>query len=53
MAKKSGNRGPSSAAGLVTYYDADDKHAIHIKPTHVLIAAAVIGVIAYVLNLVL
>ncbi|MDO5843715.1 MAG: preprotein translocase subunit Sec61beta [Methanocorpusculum sp.] len=53
MAKKTGGRGPSSSAGLVTYYDADDKHAIHIKPTYVLVAAAIIGVFIYVINLVM
>jgi len=52
MAKKSGERGPSSSAGLVTYYDADDKTAIHIKPSHVLIVAAGLGLLIYILNLV-
>ena len=52
MAQKSSGRGLSSSAGLVTYYDADDKKAIHIKPVAVLIAAAVVGVAIYVLNLI-
>lgn len=52
MAKKSGERGPSSSAGLVTYYDADDKKALHIKPAVVLIIAGVVGVVVYVLNLI-
>ncbi|HJJ42631.1 MAG TPA: preprotein translocase subunit Sec61beta [Methanocorpusculum sp.] len=52
MAKRTAERGPSSAAGLVTYYDADDKNAIHFKPAHVLIAAAVIGIIVFIINIV-
>lgn len=52
MAKKTGERGPSSSAGLVTYYDADAKTALHIKPTYVLIAAGVLGLAVYILNLV-
>ncbi|HJJ47574.1 MAG TPA: preprotein translocase subunit Sec61beta [Methanocorpusculum sp.] len=52
MAKKTGERGPSSSAGLVTYYDADTKTAIHIKPTYVLITAGILGILIYILNLV-
>lgn len=52
MAQKSSGRGLSSSAGLVTYYDADDKKAIHIKPAAVLITVAVVGVVVYVLNLI-
>lgn len=52
MAQKSSGRGLSSSAGLVTYYDADDRKAVHIKPMAVLIAAIVIGVAVYVLNLI-
>ncbi|HJJ46658.1 MAG TPA: preprotein translocase subunit Sec61beta, partial [Methanocorpusculum sp.] len=33
MSQKSSGRGLSSSAGLVTYYDADDKKSLHIKPT--------------------
>lgn len=51
MAAKSSGKGLSSSAGLVTYYDADDKKAFHIRPTAVLVTAGVIGVIIYVLNL--
>ncbi len=52
MAQKRSGRGLSSSAGLVTYYDADDKKALHIKPLAVIIAAAVIAVAVYVLNLI-
>ncbi|HJJ36141.1 MAG TPA: preprotein translocase subunit Sec61beta [Methanocorpusculum sp.] len=52
MAQKSSGRGLSSAAGLVTYYDADDKKALHIKPAVVLILAGAIGIIVYVLSLI-
>jgi len=51
MAAKNSGRGLSSSAGLVTYYDADDRKAFHIKPTVVLVAAGVIGLIVYLLNL--
>jgi preprotein translocase subunit Sec61beta len=51
MAKKSGGRLLSSA-GLVTYYESEDRRAVHISPTWVIIIAAVIGLITYVLNLV-
>lgn len=52
MAQKSSGRGLSSSAGLVTYYDADDKKAFHIKPVVVLVTVAVVGVTVYVLNLI-
>ncbi len=51
MAAKSSGRGLSSSAGLVTYYDADDRKAFYIKPTVVLVVAGVVGVIVYLLNL--
>jgi preprotein translocase subunit Sec61beta len=49
MAKKSGGRLVSSA-GLVNYYDSDDRRAIHISPITVIIATIVIGVAVFVLN---
>ncbi len=52
MAQKGRERGLSSSAGLVTYYDTDDKKALHIKPAVVLIIAGAIGVAIYVLNLI-
>ncbi|HJJ43403.1 MAG TPA: preprotein translocase subunit Sec61beta [Methanocorpusculum sp.] len=51
MAAKNSGRGLSSSAGLVTYYDADDKKAVHIKPTIVLVVTGLIGVVIYMLNL--
>ena len=51
MAAKNSGRGLNSSAGLVTYYDADDKKAFHIKPMVVLVVAGIIGVIIYMLNL--
>jgi len=49
MAKKSGGRLVSSA-GLVTYYDSEDKRSFHISPTAVLVAGAIIGVFTIALN---
>lgn len=43
-AKNKGGRLVSSA-GLVTYYDSEDKRAVHLSPKTVLIATAVIGII--------
>ncbi|MHC1625804.1 MAG: preprotein translocase subunit Sec61beta [Methanoculleaceae archaeon] len=49
MAKKRGGRLVSSA-GLVNYYDSEDRRAIHINPAHVLVAAAVAGLVVMILN---
>jgi preprotein translocase subunit Sec61beta len=49
MAKKSGGRLVSSA-GLVTYYDSEDRRAVHIAPTTVMIVAGAIAVLTIVLN---
>ncbi len=49
MAKKSGGRLVSSA-GLVNYYDSEDRRAVHISPVAVVVAAAVIGVAIFILN---
>jgi preprotein translocase subunit Sec61beta len=49
MAKKSGGRLVSSA-GLVNYYDSEDRRAVHISPVAVVIATAVIGAAIYILN---
>jgi preprotein translocase subunit Sec61beta len=51
MAKKPGGRLISSA-GLVNYYESEDKRAIHINPVAVLVAAVVISVIILVLDIV-
>jgi preprotein translocase subunit Sec61beta len=50
MAKKPGGRLVSSA-GLVNYYDSEDKRAVHIGPIAVIVTAAAIGIIILVLNL--
>jgi preprotein translocase subunit Sec61beta len=49
MAKKSGGRLVSSA-GLVNYYDSEDRRAFHINPAYVLALAAAVGVFIFVLN---
>ena len=51
MTKKKSGRLLSSA-GLVNYYDSEDRRAVHISPYAVLIAGAVIGIIIAVLKLV-
>jgi preprotein translocase subunit Sec61beta len=49
MAKKQGGRLLSSA-GLVNYYESEDRRAIHINPLVVMGVAAVVGIIILVLN---
>ncbi|NYT06852.1 MAG: preprotein translocase subunit Sec61beta [Methanomicrobiales archaeon] len=49
MAKKSGGRLISSA-GLVNYYESEDKRAIHINPYMVLAVAIAVSVIILTLN---
>lgn len=49
MAKKQGGRLLSSA-GLVNYYESEDRRAIHINPLMVMAVAAVIGIITLLLN---
>jgi len=51
MAKKAGGRLISSA-GLVNYYDSEDRRAVHISPYSVMAAAVVCGVAIFVLNMV-
>jgi preprotein translocase subunit Sec61beta len=51
MAKKQGGRLLSSA-GLVNYYESEDRRAVHISPVTVMVAAAVIGIIIMTLNIV-
>ena len=50
MAAKSKGGNLVSSAGLVTYYDSEDKRSIHISPKAVLIAAAASGIIIAILN---
>lgn len=52
MPKKQGGRLISSA-GLVNYYESEDRRAIHISPIAVMVAAAVIGAVILILNIVL
>ena len=49
MAKKQGGRLLSSA-GLVNYYESEDRRAVHINPLVVMGIAAVIGIIIFLLN---
>jgi preprotein translocase subunit Sec61beta len=51
MAKKQGGRLLSSA-GLVNYYESEDRRAIHISPIAVMVVASAIGIIVLVLNIV-
>lgn len=41
-----------SSAGLVNYYESDDKRAVHISPYAVIVVSAAIGVFILVLNLI-
>ena len=50
MAKKQGGRLLSSA-GLVNYYESEDRRAVHISPITVMAVAAVVGIIVLVLNI--
>jgi len=49
MTKKKGGRLMSSA-GLVNYYDSEDRRAIHISPVIVMAVAAAVGIIIFALN---
>jgi preprotein translocase subunit Sec61beta len=49
MAKKSGGRLLSSA-GLVNYYESEDRRAIHINPVYVIVIVAVVGAIVFLAN---
>jgi preprotein translocase subunit Sec61beta len=50
MAKKQGGRLLSSA-GLVNYYESEDRRAVHISPITVMVAAAAIGIIVLILRM--
>ncbi len=50
MAKKQGGRLMSSA-GLVNYYDSEDRRAVHISPVIVMAVAAAIGIAILILNI--
>ena len=51
MAKKQGGRLMSSA-GLVNYYDSEDRRAVHVSPVVVMAVSAAIGVFILILNIV-
>jgi preprotein translocase subunit Sec61beta len=51
MAKKQGGRLLSSA-GLVNYYESEDRRAVHISPITVMVVAAIIGIVIYILDMV-
>jgi len=51
MAKKQGGRLLSSA-GLVNYYESEDRRAVHISPIMVMVVAAAIGIIILILNMI-
>jgi preprotein translocase subunit Sec61beta len=51
MAKKHGGRLMSSA-GLVNYYDSEDRRAVHISPVIVMAVSAAIGVFILILNII-
>jgi preprotein translocase subunit Sec61beta len=51
MAKKQGGRLLSSA-GLVNYYESEDRRAVHISPVTVMIIAAAIGIVIYIMDMV-
>ncbi|MGB9176787.1 MAG: preprotein translocase subunit Sec61beta [Methanoregula sp.] len=50
MAKKQGGRLLSSA-GLVNYYESEDRRAIHVSPVTVMVVTAVIGIVILALDL--
>ncbi len=49
MAKKKGGRLISSA-GLVNYYDSEDRRAVHISPVIVFGIAIAVGIIILIFN---
>jgi preprotein translocase subunit Sec61beta len=51
MAKKQSGRLMSSA-GLVNYYDSEDRRAVHISPAIVMAASACIGIAILILNII-
>jgi preprotein translocase subunit Sec61beta len=52
MAKSKGGRLISSA-GLVNYYESEDRRAVHINPVAVIVIAAAIGAFIFVMNAIL
>jgi preprotein translocase subunit Sec61beta len=50
MAKQKGGRLISSA-GLVNYYESEDRRAVHVNPVTVIVVCAVVGAIVFILNM--
>jgi preprotein translocase subunit Sec61beta len=50
MAKKQGGRLLSSA-GLVNYYESEDRRAVHVSPVTVMVVTSVIGIVILALDL--
>ncbi|HVP95335.1 MAG TPA: preprotein translocase subunit Sec61beta [Methanoregulaceae archaeon] len=50
MAKSKGGRLISSA-GLVNYYESEDRRAVHINPVAVVVVAAAIGAAIFIMNM--
>ena len=50
MAKKQGGRLLSSA-GLVNYYESEDRRAVHISPIAVIVVSAAIGAFIFILDI--
>jgi len=50
MAKSKGGRLISSA-GLVNYYESEDRRAVHINPVALIVIAAAIGAVIFLLNI--
>jgi preprotein translocase subunit Sec61beta len=40
-----------SSAGLVNYYDSEDRRAVHISPVIVMVASAAIGLFILILDI--
>jgi len=51
MAKNKGGRLISSA-GLVNYYESEDRRAVHISPIAVIVVSAAIGAFIFIMDLV-
>ena len=52
MSGQSGGGGLMSSAGLVRYFDAEDRNAIRIDPKTVVTFGAAFGVLIQILNLI-
>ena len=41
-----------SSAGLVNYYDSEDRRAVHVSPVVVMVASAAIGAFILIFNII-